>query len=104
MKIILVGFLFFFFCAVCLQAEPIRLATTTSTENSGLLQVLIPHFKKQTGYEVHVLSVGTGQALRMGKDGNVDVVLVHAPKAERRFVEAGFGVNRRSVMGNDFVL
>ena len=102
-KIILVGFLFFFYCAVCLQAEPIRLATTTSTENSGLLQVLIPHFKKQTGYEVHVLSVGTGQALRMGKDGNVDVVLVHAPKAERRFVEAGFGVNRRSVMGNDFV-
>ena len=78
MKKILVGFLFFFFCAVCLQAEPIRLATTTSTENSGLLQVLIPHFKKQTGYEVHVLSVGTGQALRMGKDGNVDVVLVHA--------------------------
>lgn len=103
MKKILVGFLFFFFCAVCLQAEPIRLATTTSTENSGLLQVLIPHFKKQTGYEVHVLSVGTGQALRMGKDGNVDVVMVHAPKAERRFVEAGFGVNRRSVMGNDFV-
>ena len=59
-KKILVGFLFFFFCAVCLQAEPIRLATTTSTENSGLLQGLIPHFKKQTGYEVHVLSVGTG--------------------------------------------
>ena len=102
-KKILVGFLFFFFCAVCLQAEPIRLATTTSTENSGLLQVLIPHFEKQTGYEVHVLSVGTGQALRMGKDGNVDVVMVHAPKAERLFVEAGFGVNRRSVMGNDFV-
>ena len=52
MKKILVGFLFFFFYAVCLQAEPIRLATTTSTENSGLLQVLIPHFKKQTGYEI----------------------------------------------------
>lgn len=86
------------------QAEPIRLATTTSTENSGLLKVLIPYFEKQTGNVVHVLSVGTGQALRMGQDGNVDVVLVHAPTAEMRFVDAGFGLNRRSLMYNDFVI
>ena len=86
------------------HAEVIRLATTTSTENSGLLKVLIPYFEKQTGNVVHVLSVGTGQALRMGQDGNVDVVLVHAPKSEMRFVDAGYGLNRRSVMFNDFVI
>ena len=102
-KIILV-FLLYIFSLGIVPAEPIRLATTTSTENSGLLKVLIPHFEKQTGNVVHVLSVGTGHALRLGQDGNVDVVLVHAPKAELRFVDAGYGVNRRSVMVNDFVI
>ncbi|HBL54646.1 MAG TPA: tungsten ABC transporter substrate-binding protein [Candidatus Lambdaproteobacteria bacterium] len=104
MKKILIGFLLYIFSAGILIAEPIRLATTTSTENSGLLKVIIPLFEKQTGNVVHVLSVGTGHALRLGQDGNVDVVLVHAPKAELRFVEAGYGVNRRSVMVNDFVI
>lgn len=82
----------------------LRLATTTSTENSGLLKGLLPRFTERTGIEVHVLAVGTGQALRLGENGDVDVVLVHAPPAEEKFVNAGFGVNRRAVMYNDFVI
>lgn len=86
------------------RANTIRLATTTSTENSGLLNDLLPRFKEATGYEVHVIAVGTGKALRMGRDGDVDVVLVHAPAAERKFVYEGFGEQRLPVMFNDFVL
>jgi len=86
------------------RANTIRLATTTSTENSGLLNDLLPRFKEATGYEVHVIAVGTGKALRMGRDGDVDVVLVHAPAAERKFVDEGFGEQRLPVMFNDFVL
>ncbi len=86
------------------QSKIIRLATTTSTENSGLLGILLPHFTQQTGYQVHVIAVGTGKALRMGRDGDVDVVLVHAPKAEAEFVANGFGTQRHAVMYNDFIL
>ncbi|MFK5986527.1 MAG: substrate-binding domain-containing protein [Pseudomonadota bacterium] len=82
----------------------LRLATTTSTDNSGLLKYLLPTFEKQSGYKVHVIAVGTGKALRMGKDGDVDVVLVHAPGAEQKFVDSGFGEKRFKVMYNDFVL
>jgi len=82
----------------------IRLATTTSTENSGLLGYLLPHFERASGIETHVIAVGTGKALRMGKDGDVDLILVHAKPAELAFVEAGYGVQRYSVMYNDFVL
>ena len=82
----------------------IRLATTTSTENSGLLNHLLPVFQSATGYRVHVIAVGTGQALRMGQDGDVDVVLVHAPQAEAGFVDAGYGDHRHAVMYNDFVV
>jgi len=82
----------------------IRLATTTSTENSGLLKALLPHFERESGYKVHVIAVGTGKALRMGRDGDVDVVLVHAPAAERQFVADGYGIERRDVMYNDFVI
>ena len=92
MKKIILVFLLYIFSLGIVPAEPIRLATTTSTENSGLLKVLIPHFEKQTGNVVHVLSVGTGHALRLGQDGNVDVVLVHAPKAELRFVPQKAGI------------
>lgn len=84
--------------------EVIRLATTTSTENSGLLRHLLPAFEQQSGFRVHVIAVGTGKALRMGRDGDVDVVLVHAPGAEQKFVDAGYGIDRRSVMYNDFVI
>ena len=82
----------------------VRLATTTSTENSGLLAHLLPPFERESGYRIHVIAVGTGKALRMGRDGDVDVVLVHAPAAERKFVEAGYGVERFPVMHNDFLI
>lgn len=82
----------------------LKLATTTSTENSGLLAELIPMFEKQSGYSVHVIAVGTGKALRMGRDGDVDVVLVHAPAAEKAFVDSGFGVEHHPVMYNDFII
>jgi tungstate transport system substrate-binding protein len=82
----------------------LKLATTTSTENSGLLDFLLPHFEAAYGIAVDVLAVGTGQALRLGERGDVDVVLVHAPQAEKDFMKAGYGVNRRRIMHNDFVL
>jgi len=85
-------------------ARSIRLATTTSTENSGLLSYILPHFQEKTGIEVHVMAMGTGKALRTAADGNCDVVLVHAPAAEEKFVADGWGVNRRPVMYNDFVI
>jgi len=86
------------------DSKVLRMATTTSTENSGLLRYLLPYFTKDTGYDVHVIAVGTGKALRMGQDGDVDVVLVHAPPAEARFVAAGYGEKRYPVMYNDFVI
>ena len=82
----------------------IRLATTTSTENSGLLKYLLPEFEKDTGFEVHTIAVGTGKALRMGRDGDVDVLLVHALNAEKKFIAEGHGVERFAVMMNDFVI
>lgn len=84
--------------------ERLRLATTTSTDNSGLLAVLHPPFEKQYGINVDVIAVGTGKALRLGENGDVDVVMVHAPAAEINFVENGYGVERLPVMHNDFVI
>lgn len=86
------------------QDRRIRLATTTSTDNSGLLAALDPAFETATGYRVDVIAVGTGKALALGRNGDVDVVLVHARAAEDRFVSDGYGVNRREVMHNDFIL
>ena len=86
------------------HAETIRLATTTSTVASGLLDNILPEFQNTTGIEVQVIAVGTGKALRMGADGDVDVVLVHAPAAEEKFVADGSGVNRRGVMYNEFLI
>jgi tungstate transport system substrate-binding protein len=85
-------------------APRLRLATTTSTENSGLLGALLPPFERQAGCRVDVISVGTGKALKLGEAGDVDVVLVHARELEDRFVSEGFGVSRRDLMYNDFVL
>lgn len=84
--------------------QVLRLATTTSTDNSGLLAILLPPFEKSTGIQVHVIAVGTGKALRLAREGDVDVVLVHARKAEDALVNEGYGVNRRDVMYNDFVI
>ena len=80
------------------------LATTTSTQDSGLLDVLIPMFEKKTGYFVKTIAVGSGQAMAMGQKGEADVMLVHSPAAEKKFVEEGYGVNRRLVMHNDFII
>lgn len=82
----------------------IILATTTSTQDSGLLDELIPRFEKQTGYSVKTIAVGSGQAMAMGKRGEADVLLVHSPEAEKTLVAEGSGMNRRIVMHNDFIL
>ncbi|MGZ8474391.1 MAG: substrate-binding domain-containing protein, partial [Candidatus Deferrimicrobiaceae bacterium] len=78
--------------------ERLRMSTTTSTENSGLLSVLLPPFEKKIGCKVDVVAVGTGKALKLGEAGDVDVVFVHARALEDKFVASGFGVNRRDVM------
>lgn len=80
------------------------LAATTSTQDSGLLDVLVPLFEKQTGYQVRPVIVGSGAALRMARDGNADVLLVHAPLAEKELMVAGWGRDRFLVMYNDFVI
>jgi tungstate transport system substrate-binding protein len=91
---------------VPVQAEQktIILATTTSTQDSGLLDVLIPMFEKKTGYFIKTIAVGSGQAMAMGQKGEADVMLVHSPAAEKKFVEEGYGVNRRLIMHNDFII
>ncbi|MBA3944006.1 MAG: substrate-binding domain-containing protein [Herpetosiphonaceae bacterium] len=80
------------------------LSTTTSTQDSGLLDVLIPQFEQQTGYHVKTVAVGSGAAIGLGQRGEADVVLAHAPENERQFVAAGTGVDRQLVMFNDFIL
>src|SRR5262245_18820537 len=84
--------------------EAVTLATTTSTQDSGLLDVLLPLFGEQTGIEVKAVAVGSGQALELGRRGDADVLLVHDPAGERRFMAEGHGALRREVMHNDFVL
>ena len=80
------------------------LSTTTSTQDSGLLDVLVPHFEKVSGYAVKTISVGTGQALALGAKGDADVVLVHAPSLEKKYAAEGTLLNRRLVMYNDFII
>jgi len=92
------------FSVVAADKNVIRLATTTSTENSGLLTYLLPKFEKTCVCKVLVVAVGTGKALKLGEDGNADAVLVHARSAEDAFIATGHGVDRRDVMYNDFVL
>lgn len=90
--------------AVSRTAGTLLLATTTSTQDSGLLEVIIPVFEKQYNVKVKVVAVGTGQALKLGADGNADVVLVHARAQEDAFVASGDGIHRRDVMYNDFIV
>ncbi len=108
-KIILTLFLVALICSIRGQAgaaeqKTIILATTTSTQDSGLLDVLIPVFEKKTGYFVKTISVGSGQAMAMGQKGEADVLLVHSPAAEQKLVASGVGINRRLVMHNDFII
>jgi tungstate transport system substrate-binding protein len=86
------------------QQKNIILATTTSTQDSGLLDVLLPVFEKKTGYFVKTIAVGSGQAMAMGQKGEADVLLAHSPAAEIKFVGEGYGINRRIVMHNDFII
>lgn len=82
----------------------LRLATTTSTQDTGLLDYLLPDFEREHGCTVDVIAVGTGQALRLGANGDVDVLLVHDPEKEEAFMREGHGLSRRPVMANDFVI
>jgi len=110
-KIITIIFAFTALVVTLLTVHPasaasrnIILATTTSTQDSGLLDVLIPLFEKQTGYFVKTIAVGSGQAMKMGEKGEADVLLVHSPDAEKKFMADGFGTTRRLVMHNDFII
>lgn len=80
------------------------LATTTSTQDSGLLDVLVPLFEKESGYKVKTVAVGSGQAMEMGQKGDADVLLIHSPSAEKDFMTAGWGKERALVMHNDFII
>ena len=90
--------------AVFAEEEFITLSSTTSTDNSGLLEYLIPKFKYKTGINVRVIAVGTGRALLLGERGDADLVLVHHKPSEENFIEKGFGIERRDVMYNDYVI
>jgi tungstate transport system substrate-binding protein len=87
-----------------LQSREILLATTTSTRDAGLLDSLLPVFERQTGYQVKVIAVGSGQALALGRRGDADVVLSHAPEAEHAIADSGYLLRRRLVMHNDFLI
>lgn len=94
-------------CLGCFGAESppsITLATTTSTQDSGLLDVLLPRFQEQTGIVIKAVAVGSGQAIEMARRGDADVLLSHAPKLEEQFMKDGYGVFRKQVMHNDFVI
>ncbi|HIJ96365.1 MAG TPA: solute-binding protein [Desulfuromonadales bacterium] len=89
---------------VSAASKTVILATTTSTQDSGLLDLLVPIFEKESGLQVKTISVGSGQAMKMGEKGEADVLLVHSPDAEKKFMADGFGVSRRLVMHNDFII
>jgi tungstate transport system substrate-binding protein len=86
------------------EEKTLTMATTTSTDNTGLLDYLAPKFKEATGIELKWTATGTGKALKLGENCDVDILMVHAPPAEKKFVDAGFGTDRREVMYNDFVI
>jgi len=90
--------------SVTLNSAELKMATTTSTDNTGLLDVIAPLYKKDLGVDLKWISVGTGNALKLGENCDVDVVFVHAPELEKKFVADGFGVDRTPVMYNDFVI
>jgi tungstate transport system substrate-binding protein len=90
--------------AACGGEDEFILATTTSTQDSGLLDVLVPEFEEESGYDVKIIAVGTGEALAMGERGDADVLLVHAPSSEKPLVESGAAIDRRLVMHNDFII
>lgn len=103
-SVLLLTTLFLSSCNATKQNAALLLVSTTSTQDSGLLDVLLPAFTEKTGYSVQLVAVGSGQALKIGEQGNADVILLHSPAAEKEFVAKGFGIDRRLVMHNDFVI
>jgi tungstate transport system substrate-binding protein len=103
-KRLLLGLLLALPAMMATAQTALRLSTTTSTENSGLLAHLLPAFEAASNMKVHVIAVGSGKALELAKNGDVDVTLVHARAAEDQFVAKGYGIDRRDVMYNDFVI
>jgi len=99
-----IGLIFTVGSSIQASDKVLKMSTTTSTQSSGLLDLLLPEFKKDTGIEVKVIAKGTGAAIRDGQDGNVDVIFVHAKGREEKFVEEGYGTKRYPVMYNDFVI
>lgn len=93
-----------FLSGLALAGDSVMMATTTSTDNTGLLDYLAPLFQEDTGVELKWIAVGTGKALKMGENCDVDLLMVHAPASEQKFIDAGFGEDRRLVMYNDFVI
>lgn len=102
--LLLTGLILFFSAGCTSTQERLRLATTTSVQDSGLMPYLLPHFEKECGCTVDVIAVGTGQALKLAENGDVDMVLVHAPDLEKKFVSDRYGINRQTFMVNDFVI
>ena len=86
------------------QSRDVVLATTTSVRDAGLLEALLPHFERETGYTVKVIAVGSGQAMELGRRGEADIFILHDPAGEERFVADGFGIERRALMHNEFLL
>jgi tungstate transport system substrate-binding protein len=107
-RVFSVWLVFLFALTACNTASSqnlnLLLVSTTSTQDSGLLDVLLPAFTEKTGYNVQLVAVGSGQALKIGEEGNADVILLHSPAAEKEFMANGFGIDRRLVMHNDFVI
>lgn len=103
-KLIALCTLIVFISIPIMSQTTLKLATTTSTYETGLLDHILKPFEEKNNIKVHIISVGTGKAIRLGENGDADIILVHARKAEDKFVQAGFGVNRRDVMYNDFVI
>ncbi|MGD8960899.1 MAG: substrate-binding domain-containing protein [Desulfobacterales bacterium] len=104
-RIFIAGLMVCFFCSMGMAGEKIiKMSTTTSTQASGLLDILLPELENDTGIKVKVIAKGTGAAIRDGMDGNVDVIFVHARAREEKFIQEGYGVKRYAVMHNDFVI
>lgn len=97
-------FLFMMFSLSSFAENRIKLGTTTSVQDTGLLDKLLPEFEKETGLKVDVIAVGSGKAFKLGESGDVDVILVHDKNGEIKFVNAGYGVNRKGIMHNDFII
>jgi len=102
--LLIVSCLLWTFSVSAFAEERLKLATTTSTENTGLLKALLLPFEERNQCKVDVIAVGSGQSLKLGEQGDVDVILAHAPELEEKFMKEGFGVNRRYVMYNDFII